>query len=304
MGLCLSTAWNAFRYDNGKEVIGEIRSLGFSDVELSFDLTREMVKDIAGLVNAGAVKVRSLHNYCPIPDGLERPKALPDCYSLASLDEEERKRAVQCTKVTIETALSLNASAVVLHAGRVEIQDRTRELISLYDQGRLCEPEAMRVKDRMRKERRERQDAHLGSALKSIEELLPYARRMSVGLGIENRFYFREIPSFEEIGVILERFKDSGLFYWHDTGHAQLWENLGILKHRDYLEAYSKYLLGAHLHDISGARDHLAPLRGNFDFAWLKPYLKQDTINTLEAHYPASSRDIIAGKDFLEKLYG
>jgi sugar phosphate isomerase/epimerase len=304
MGLCLSTAWNAFRYDNGKEIIREIRELGFTDVELSFDLTKRIVKDIADLVKSGDIKVKSLHNYCPIPDGLERQRAQPDCYSLASLDEEERSRAVQYTKLTIETAISLNASAVILHCGRVEMQDKTRELISLYEQGQLDEPYARRLKARMRKERQERQGAHMRAALKSLEELTHYARRLSIGLGIENRFYFREIPSFEEIGVIFDSFKDSSVFYWHDTGHAQLWENLGFFKHRDYLDAYSRLLLGVHLHDINGARDHLAPLQGNLDFAWIKPYLRQNTIKTLEAHYPAVSQDIIVARDFLEKLYG
>lgn len=304
MGLSLSTSWNAFRYSNGLEIIAEIKRLGFLEVELSFDLTAGIVEDIRALSAQGQIKVNSLHNFCPIPDGLERREALPDCYSLASCDEQKRSLAVKYTKITIDTALSLNAKAVVLHSGRVEIEDLTRQLIACYDDGQMQSPYARRLSARMRKERKSKEGPYFQAALKSLEELSRYVKDMPVTLGIENRFYYREIPSFEEVGKILERLKGSRISYWHDTGHAQLWENLGVLKHRYYLDNYAQYLSGVHLHDIQGARDHLAPLRGSFDFALLKPFLKNDTIMTMEAHYPASSEDIVSAKGYLEKLYG
>lgn len=303
MELCLSTAWNAFRYNNGIEIIKEIRNLGFAEVELSFDLTERIVKDISNLVAKGQIKVNALHNFCPIPDGVPRAEALPDCYSLASCDEQRRALAVTYTKVTIDTAAALNARAVVLHAGRVEIEDRTRELISCYNNGQMQAPHAQSIRAQMHKERKSKEAAHFQAALKSLEELVHYAKNLSLSLGIENRFYFREIPSFEEVGKILDYFKGSNISYWHDTGHAQLWENLGFLKHQEYLDRYAQYLSGVHLHDIQGTRDHLAPLQGSFDFALLKPYLKNDTVKTIEAHYPVSSQDIIAAKHYLEKLY-
>lgn len=304
MGLCLSTSWNAFRYNNGLEIIAEIKRLGFAEVELSFDLTKNIVEDIFALSAQGQIKVRSLHNFCPIPDGLERREALPDYYSLASRDEQKRALAVKYAKATIDTALRLNAKAVVLHSGRVEIEDLTRQLIACYGDGQIHSPYARRLSSRMRKERKSKEVPYFQAALKSLEELAGYAENMPLTLGIENRFYYREIPSLDEVGKILGYLKGSRISYWHDTGHAQLWENLGVLKHRYYLERYAQYVSGVHLHDIQGTRDHLAPLKGSFDFALLKPYLKKDTIKTIEAHYPASSEDIIAAKDYIEKLYG
>lgn len=305
MGISLSTAWNAIAHDNGKEIIREVKDLGFKTVELSFNLTERIVRDIIRLSQEKQISVSSLHNYCPIPEGLSRQEALPDCYSLASLDPDERRKALRYAKISIDTASSLNAEAVVLHCGRVEIPDRTRELCAFYhNDSALSSQAALRLKDEMRREREEKISGHLDAALMSLEELADYARGLKVKLGIENRFYFREIPSFEETAKILERFQGAGVFYWHDTGHAQLWENLGFLKHRDYLERYQQHLLGWHLHDIKGTKDHLAPGSGDFDFSLLEPYMKKGAIKTLEAHYPAQAREIVRARELLEGLYG
>ena len=305
MELCLSTSWNAFRYTDGKKVIAEVQRLGFRAVELSFNLTKGMVEDIAFLVKKKQIEVNSLHNFCPIPEGVERESGLPDCYSVASLDEHERALAVKYTKVSIDSARDVNAKAVVMHCGRVEIADRTRELISIfYSSEGASDPRLKSITELMRREREEKARAHLEAVYKSLDELSPYAQKQQVALGIENRYYFREIPSFEETARLLEHCKGAPVFYWHDTGHAQLWENLGFRKHQEYLDRYGASLIGVHLHDIIKDDDHLAPLRGDFDFKLLAPYLTKDTIKTLEAHYPASSQDIIKAKDFLETLYG
>ena len=46
MSLSISTAWNAFRYSNAEQMILELKELGFKEVELSFNLTEEMVKAV------------------------------------------------------------------------------------------------------------------------------------------------------------------------------------------------------------------------------------------------------------------
>ena len=303
MGLALSTSWNAYRHNKGIALIREIKELGFNEVELSFNLTGEIVSDIHKAVSRKEVRVTALHNYCPIPGGFSRSAGLPDCLSLAAADENERLNAVKYSQRTIEAAARLNAKAVILHCGRVEIFDFTRKLMSLYEAGTLAAAEGKKLKAQIQKERLGSIKPHFAAALKSLDVLARCAAKLKVKLGIENRFYFREIPSFEEIGDILKYFKDAQIYYWHDTGHAQLWQNLGFIKHEDYLKRYSGRLLGIHLHDIEGAKDHLAPLKGNLDFGMLKKYIKPDTLLTIEAHHPATAEDIVSAKKYLEGLF-
>jgi len=50
MPLALSTSWNAYRYNDAGSLLFEIKQLGFSNIELSFNLTAQMVDEIFSLV--------------------------------------------------------------------------------------------------------------------------------------------------------------------------------------------------------------------------------------------------------------
>ena len=301
--LAISTSWNAYRFNDGAGLLFEINQLGFKAIELSFNLGSSLVESIAKESSRLGISIQSLHNYCPIPDGLTPKQALPDCYSLASLDKQERFLAIKFTKSTIDTASRLGAKVVVLHCGRVGIPDLTRQLINLYNQGLKEQADFIKLKEVMIHQRNRHAAAFFEQALNSLDELNAYAKIKNVFLGVETRFYHCEIPDISEIGVILKKFCNSQIYYWHDTGHAQLMENLGFLKHKDFLDLYGDRLIGVHLHDILGCQDHLAPLTGTMDFTLLKPYLKKDTLRVIEAHSPATAEDLIKSRDFISKIY-
>lgn len=296
----LSTAWNARTAPDAFSMIRDIKDLGFGRVELNFTLTSKDIRDIISLKEKEALEITSLHNYCPVPEGISPGKASPDCYNISSLDEGERRKAIEATKVTIETAKRLNARFVILHLGRVEIEDGTRALAASLDN----KAEYEYIRKKMTDGRRESASLNFKKTLMSVDELLGFAKRHNIILGAETRFYHREIPSLDEFEELFREFTDTALGYWHDVGHAQLFQNLGLAKHKDFLDRLSHRMVGMHIHDISGTDDHRAPLQGDFDFSLLKPYLKKKTMLVLEPHQPATGGEIKRGAEYLSKLFG
>ncbi|MFH1753029.1 MAG: sugar phosphate isomerase/epimerase family protein [Candidatus Omnitrophota bacterium] len=299
--LILSTAWNCDSAPDAASMIREIKDAGFDKVELNFALTSHDIYDIISIKGKEGIEISSVHNYCPMPAGAGADEASPDYYPLSSQDESTRKMAVEATKTTIDTAKRLGGRVVILHLGRVEIKDRTRKLASVLDIKRYSE----RVKKRMAEERAKEAPRYFEKTVLSVEELIEYAKRKDIILGIENRYYYREIPSPDEIAILLDKFTDRHIGYWHDVGHAQLFENLGIYNHKkDFLDRFSSRLIGVHIHDIRGIDDHRAPLQGDFDFSILKPYIKTDTYIVMEVQFPADAKDIKKGAEYLKKLFG
>ena len=299
----LSTSWNAHRHNNARSMVEEIKKIGVDHIELNFTLTKDIVSGIIGLVDKGVIKVVSLHNFCPVPDSVDVKKASPDYFSLAAPNEEERKNAVEETKRTIDTAARLSAEAVVIHAGRLDISDKTRDLAKAIEGG----IDATAIADAMKREREgELKKGYLDSLLKSIGEISAHSKERGIKVALENRFYFKELPSIEEFEVIFADFPPgANIYYWHDTGHAQVFDNLGLAPHKEYLDKFSSRLAGVHLHDVKGIiNDHRAPLTGDFDFAVLKPYINKSVLKVLEPHAPATSEEIERALEHLKKLYG
>jgi len=296
----LSTAWNSELHTNGIDMVNQIKAIGFDTIELNFSLTKSMVDEVLALVKKGAIKVSSLHNICPLPDEIERAKASPDYYSLSSCSEDVRRHAVEVTKNTILYASKLNAEAVVLHAGRIEIKDRTRELSAAVNE--KARFEALRKK--VMEERTAKKKDYFDSVIKSLGELVPYARSLGIAIGIENRYYYREIPILEELEEIFRIFPVGELSYWHDVGHAEVFDRLGLVRHMDLLERFSHRLKGIHLHDIIGTiEDHKAPGSGTFDFRRIKPYVNKETLKVLEPHQPATADEIRRSVKYLGEIF-
>lgn len=282
-------------------MIGEIKAVGFNRVELDFSLTKRTVEEIFSCTRHNETKVVSLHNICPLPEGVSPDRASPDHFSLSSLDEAERRRAVDAAKNTIRTAQKFKAHAVILHTGRVEsIRERTRALAAILtdrDKADSLRREMIHARD-------EKSPRFFDRAITSLDELSVYAKDHGIQLAIENRFYYNEIPSFRETKEIFARYAAGDLYYWHDVGHAEVSERLGLSRHVTSLDAFSGRLAGTHLHDITGpAQDHKAPQCGTFNFEKLLPYIKDTTIKVIEAHAPASAEEIRRGTDYLMNLF-
>ena len=107
------------------------------------------------------------------------------------------------------------------------------------------------------------------------------------------------------MGEILAWYSGDVVGYWHDTGHAEVFDRLGIAAHKDLLNKFSSRLMGVHLHDIMGMLDdHKPPGLGTFDFDILKSYIKKDTIKVMEVHQPATIDEVRRGAEYLKRILG
>ena len=68
----LSTCWNSHRHTDGRALLREIRDLGFTHAELSHGTRISLMPGILDAVAAGEMRISSLHNFCPLPMGVDR----------------------------------------------------------------------------------------------------------------------------------------------------------------------------------------------------------------------------------------
>ncbi|MDW7980993.1 MAG: sugar phosphate isomerase/epimerase, partial [Verrucomicrobiales bacterium] len=262
-----STSWNADRHTDGRHLMHEIRQLGFDHAELSHNTRISLIPGVLDAVAAGEIKISSLHNFCPLPIGAD--PAAPDTFKLSDPRPQYRALAVQHTKKTIELAARLHAPVVVLHLGTLGIKDYTRRLVKLADRGLRATPAFLRVCAAAHRALHRNASAAMRLVHESLKELLPHARAHGVRLAAENREALELLPTDDDLPSLFEVFPDLG--YWHDTGHAQIKENLGLLHNAFQLELLRDRLVGLHIHDVQyPARDHCQPGTGTVDFAALK----------------------------------
>ena len=298
--LGISTVWKSGELKDGQELMECFAGLGFREVELEYRIDGNTFKQIKQFLNkTNDLKIVSIHNFFPVPDILETGGA--DVFHFSSEDREERSLAVKYAAKTIQIASELGARAVVLHLGMIQM-DAQKEFFDLYDAGKIGSEEYERVLEEFKVQRDSRKGKGLDMMLLSMDKVQEAAERYGVDVGIENRYDFRECPNFEEMAVIFEKFGGGRIGYWHDAGHAKVQENLGVVETKEMLDAYGKYLVGVHLHDVNGYSDHHVPGTGEVDFDLLKKYLKKDTIKILEIHPRETEKDLMDGVDFLKNM--
>jgi sugar phosphate isomerase/epimerase len=298
-----STCWNSHRHTDGRAMLREIRSLGFEYAELSHGIRISLLPGIIEAVEAGEIKISSLHNFCPLPMGVNH--AAPNIYQFTSPDRREQENAWRHSVKTIELAQRVKALAVVLHMGSIDMKEYTDRLLEMVQKGQketakyaaLCED----VKEKW--EDKKQPFAERSSAM--LDRLSALAAQHGLALGIENRQALEEIPVDSDLEMLLLEFKRPSVGYWHDCGHAQIKENLGFLDHRAHLEAMAPRLLGLHVHDvIFPGRDHAAPGSGCVNFAVLKPMIKPEHIKVFELSPRLSAEEVAGGVAFVKALWG
>src|SRR5246127_2045949 len=95
----LSTCWNSHRHTDGRAMLREIRELGFEYAELSHGTRISLLPGIIEAVEAGEIKISSLHNFCPLPMGVNF--SAPNLYKLSAENPKEWESAYRYTRKTV-----------------------------------------------------------------------------------------------------------------------------------------------------------------------------------------------------------
>ncbi|MFQ5770277.1 MAG: sugar phosphate isomerase/epimerase family protein [bacterium] len=297
--LSLSTAWKSADIATGFELLKSIYDSGFSAIELDYRITESMYQEIRPSLKRKDLLVTSIHNYFPFADDLNKTEASADRYLLSSLDREERELGIKLTRKTIQIANDLEAKAVILHLGKVEMMDEENVIVEFFEHKESTTEEAQQFIKLKESERNSKNLKHLDAVLFSLEKLNKESERQDILLGLENRYHYYEIPSIAEFKTIFKNFEGSNLRYWHDTGHAQVNEHLGIQNHEDYLKAFADKLIGLHLHDVVDLEDHLAPGTGAVNFEMIGNYLEENVIKVIEVHSNVTIEELFKSHAFL-----
>jgi sugar phosphate isomerase/epimerase len=284
-------------------MLREIRSLGFEYAELSHGIRISLLPGIFEAVDTGEIRISTLHNFCPLPMGVDR--AAPNIFKFTSLDQRERELAFRHTMKTIETAVRVKASLVVLHMGKVEMKEYTDKLLEMVQKGQKDTPKYDKLCAEVYEKREERKEKHIAAAHELLRRLVREAESRGIRLGIENREALEEIPFESDFPLFFREFSSPTIAYWHDCGHAQIKENLGFINHALHLEALADRLGGFHIHDVGyPGRDHMPPGQGTIDFAALKPMVKPEHLKVFEMAPWVPSVDLQRGLEHIQSTWG
>jgi len=282
-------------------MLNEIRTLGFEYTELGHATRVSLLEGIQQAVAAGEIKISSLHNFCPVPPGMSGPA--PDCYLPSSRSDRERASAVRHTLRTIDCAASLGAKAVVLHLGRVEMRDYMPRLLRRYAGKGGFDLKFQRLREKAIERRARKCQPYLDRVFRTLEAIVPRAKAAGVTLGMETRLGIEGIPSDDEAGEILRRFGSDAVGYWHDVGHAQVKENLGVTNHEALLGRFRGRTIGMHLQDVAPpAFDHRPPGLGTLDFKRLSRFVTDDMILVWEIHHEWKAEQIVGSVKRAQEL--
>ena len=284
-------------------MLREIRDLGFEYAELSHGIRLSLLPGIFEAVDAGEIKISTLHNFCPLPIGCTH--AAPNIFKFSSLDGRERENAWRHSLKTLDTAARVKAQLVVLHLGAIEMKDYTDKLLKLIQNGQRETPKFESLCLEISEKREAKKEAYVNNATEMVRRLAGEATRLGLKLGIENREAIPEIPLDSDFPFLFKELTDPVIGYWHDTGHAQIKENLGFTNHYLQLESLAPRLHGFHIHDVTYPdHDHCPPGQGMIDFAALKTFVKPEHIKVFELGPKVPVEAVRTGTALLRSLWG
>jgi sugar phosphate isomerase/epimerase len=284
-------------------MLREIRELGFTHAELSHGTRISLLPGILEAVDAGEMQISSLHNFCPLPIGVNY--AAPNLYQFSAEKPREREMAIRYTLKSLEFATRVRAPLVVLHLGSIEMKDYTGKLKDLLVRGEKESSKYAKLCGEVVAKREAKKEKFVERVYDTLRKIVPEAEARGLKLGVENREALEEIPLEPDFKFLFHEFPSPSLAYWHDTGHAQIKENLGFIHHALHLESLADRLAGFHIHDTQfPARDHTPPGTGTVNFGALKPVTKPEHIKVFEFSPSLTVEQVKSGAAHVKRIWG
>ena len=292
--LALSTMWGIGQFPSFGDFFVAGAALGFGRFELNHAVNSAMLDGIG----MNRWQITSIHEPCPADISTWMLKQRN--WLISALDEEARRQGVAAIRRSIDLAVQLGAQAIIVHPGRVDnTADLDKAVRNLYKLGRAGDPEYIQARNMLLAARAEKAAANMRSVRRSVMELAEDASRAGVRLGLENRYHYYEIPLPDELEELLNMGCGDTVGYWHDVGHAQALENLGLGTHEEWLQRFAPHIIGVHLHDIVGLDDHRAAGLGGMDWDMVARHLPGDALRTCEFQNSNSPQQVVAGVHLL-----
>jgi sugar phosphate isomerase/epimerase len=286
----------------------EMAGLGFEFIELSHGIRITLVPGLLKAVDEGVVKIGSTHNFCPLPTGVVH--AAPNLFQPSSSAQQEHDQWLRYTKRSIDFAAQVGARVLVCHLGSVGFlwfnpANKLSDYADRHPGVRLADDKAYQALlakafARLRKQ----MSPFWLQTQASVAEILGYAAGKGIKLGFENREKFDELPLDDDYAGFLAGLPaEAPVGYWHDTGHADIKQTMGVLDQRAFLEKMAPRLIGFHLHDVDAeGYDHQGVGTGRIDFKMVSSFWRPEHLLVLELSPRIPVEDVRSSKERIEAL--
>lgn len=303
--LSMSTSWCGNKYKTGDDFVRDFIKMGFNKMELNYNITEEMLKNIYPIVEKGDIEVTSVHH--PFPKQYERAFDT-DSQMLGFEDKVLRDKAIEMTKRSIDMGATLGAKAVVIHPSEVPIDYENRHydvmLKELYRKGEKNSKAYETLYQEMIDHRNHFSPSFIRRTAESLDTLANYVvkKGYDMTLGIENRAMCHQIPDFYEAEYILSQLPNSPVKFWYDIGHGVMMENLGMFDNLGSLKKILSHTIGIHIHDVIGVKDHFAPYHISDYIDEYVKYIKKIPIKVLEIGASEPVDAVVNGAKRLQEI--
>ncbi|HIW34462.1 MAG TPA: sugar phosphate isomerase/epimerase [Candidatus Paenibacillus intestinavium] len=294
-GYSFSTMWNLRRHTVGRDIITEIKELGFNQVELNYNVTEELLATIVPMIEQNEITISSVHNVFPFIADRDYDT---DSVMLGFDDLDKRAKAVDLLKNSVDYAAKFGAKAVVVHPGEVPFDYNIDAVLKkIWTEEGKDSPAYQALWDEMITRRNEIAPIHVQRITEGLEEVCNYIEQKNLGIqiGIETRSRCNQISTLQEANQMITDLNGAPVGIWFDIGHGTMMERMGLYDSSTEIQQLKDKVLGVHIHETVGIVDHWCPYihsENLNDFDVFLPVIEAAQIKVYELRAPCKKEQI------------